>query len=48
MWQFLCGFGVGVYAGTFYDCRPCIKTINNFIKDNIPEKKPKEDEKKKE
>lgn len=45
MWQFLCGFGAGIYAGTFYNCRPCLKTINDFIKENIPKEK-NNDEKK--
>ena len=42
MWQFLCGFGAGVYAGTFYNCKPCLKTISTFIKENMPEKDTKE------
>jgi hypothetical protein len=42
MWQFLCGFGAGIYAGTFYNCKPCLKTISTFIKENMPEKDTKE------
>ena len=37
MWQFLMGFGVGIYVGTNYDCAPTINFINNCLKKNIPE-----------
>ena len=36
MWQFLCGFGTGIYMGTIYDCKPIIHTIKTFINDNMP------------
>ena len=36
MWQFLMGFGVGVYVGTKYDCKPTIGFVKKCIKDNIP------------
>lgn len=39
MWQFFTGFGLGVYVGTYYDCKPVIIFILNTIKSNIPEKK---------
>ena len=32
MWQFILGFGAGVYVGTNYDCKPTIKFIQNCIK----------------
>jgi len=37
MWQFLCGFGVGVYAGTIYDCKPTLQFVKTCIKNFIPE-----------
>ena len=32
MWQFLCGFGAGVYVGTVYDCKPTLQFVKNCIK----------------
>jgi hypothetical protein len=37
MWQFLMGFGVGVYVGTKYDCKPTIDFMRSCIKKSIPE-----------
>jgi hypothetical protein len=36
-----CGFSflMGVYVGTYFDCKPHIKQIEEFIRDNIPRKK---------
>ena len=31
MWQFLLGFGAGVYVGTKYDCRPCMKKVESHF-----------------
>lgn len=39
MWQFLTGFGLGVYVGTFYDCRPAIRAVRIILKENMPEEK---------
>lgn len=39
MWQFLCGFGAGVYIGTYFECKPTIEQIVSFAKTKIPEKK---------
>lgn len=39
MWQFLTGFGLGVYIGTFYDCRPAIRAVRIIVKENMPEEK---------
>jgi hypothetical protein len=36
MWQFLLGFGAGVYVGTKYDCDPAIKFMGSFLKEKIP------------
>ena len=30
------GFGVGVYVGTNYDCKPSIIFIKNCVKNNLP------------
>ena len=51
MWQFLMGFGAGIYVGTAYDCKPTVTFIKNCIKNNIPKdiipkKKEDDDEKK--
>ena len=37
MWQFLCGFGAGIYAGTIYDCKPTLQFVKTCIKNFIPE-----------
>ena len=36
MWQFILGFGAGVYVGTNYDCKTTIKIIQTCIKNNVP------------
>ncbi len=30
------GFGMGVYVGTNYDCKPTVKFITNFMEATIP------------
>ena len=37
MWKFLAGFSVGVYVGTYYDCKPYIIKIKKIAKDNFPD-----------
>lgn len=37
MWQFLCGFGAGVYVGTLYDCTSTIRFVKKIIKTYVPE-----------
>jgi hypothetical protein len=39
MWQLLLGFGIGVYVGTYFNCKPVIDNIVGNIKKNIPESK---------
>lgn len=39
MWQFLVGFSMGLYTGTFYNCKPHINNIIKTIKFNIPEER---------
>lgn len=36
MWEFLFGFSAGIYVGTYYNCKPYIKNIIQFVKNNIP------------
>ena len=38
MWQFLLGFGAGVYVGTKYDCRPCMKYVEKHVTEYFPKK----------
>ena len=45
MWQFLFGFTLGVYAGTYYNCKPTLDLILKTIKENIPDEKKKGDQK---
>lgn len=36
------GFGVGIYVGTKYDCKPTVDYITKLLDNNIPEEaKPK-------
>ena len=46
MWQFICGFGTGIYVGTIYNCRPCLKTVEKFLKENLPKEKTDDDNEK--
>lgn len=39
MWQFITGFSLGVYVGSYYDCRPAIKSVQTILSDNMPKKK---------
>ena len=39
MWQFFLGFGTGIYVGTYYDCKPFMNKIGDYIKDQCPPKK---------
>ena len=32
-------FFIGVYVGTYFDCKPHLKKIEEFVKENIPDKK---------
>ena len=36
MWQLMMGFGLGVYVGTVYDCKPTGTFITTCLKNNIP------------
>ena len=39
MYQFFIGFGLGIYMGTYYNCKPIMKTMGEFIKKYTPPKK---------
>ena len=41
MWQVVLGFSMGVYVGTYYDCKPCLDRINNWAKQHFPPPKKK-------
>ena len=45
MWQFICGFGTGVYVGTYYNCKPVIEYLRMKAKEIIPEDMPKPEKK---
>ena len=36
MWRFVAGLGVGVYIGTYYECKPTITRVKRFVMDNFP------------
>ena len=38
MWQFILGFSAGVYVGTKYDCRPCMKYVEKRVEEYFPKK----------
>ena len=39
MWQFFLGFSTGIYVGTYYDCKPFMSKIEDFVKQQCPPKK---------
>lgn len=39
MLQFSLGVLLGVYLGTYYDCKPIISNVHSFIKKYTPEPK---------
>ena len=39
MWQFLLGLGLGVYLGTYYECKPMLIKMGDIIKKRFPPKK---------
>ena len=42
MWQFVFGFGAGVYVGTFFDCKPTIQQVSSILTQYCPPKKEEE------
>jgi len=45
MWQFVLGFGTGVYVGTYFDCKPILNKIQKLVQSNCPPKKKEESKK---
>jgi len=41
MWQFILGCASGVYIGTYYDCKPTINIMNEYLKKQFPDHLPK-------
>ena len=39
MLQNIFSFGLGVYVGTYFDCKPIIQKFNKFVKENFPKEK---------
>ena len=39
MWQFISGFGLGIYVGSYYDCKPVINTLSVIVKENFPKER---------
>ena len=39
MYRFLLGFSLGVYIGTYYDCKPIINHLEEEIRKVIPREK---------
>ena len=37
MWRFIAGFGVGIYVGTYYNCKPYIVKVKKIVRENFPE-----------
>ncbi len=46
MWQFFLGFSSGLYLGTYYECKPFMSKIEDFIKQQCPRKKDSEEDEK--
>ena len=46
MWQFFLGFSGGLYLGTYYECKPFIYKIEEFITQQCPRKKDGEEDEK--
>ena len=44
MWQFVAGFSIGVYVGTYYECKPTLEYIRKCIAEQIPNKRESESE----
>ena len=39
MWQMFCSFGLGIYIGTYYNCKPMLEQIVLMVKEkqkNLP------------
>jgi hypothetical protein len=36
MWQILLGLGIGVYIGTYYNCKPVLLKVGDIFTRNFP------------
>ena len=36
---FSCGFFIGIYIGTYYDCKPVLESCSKYIMKYFPRKK---------
>ena len=41
MLEFILGFSLGIYIGTFYDCKPVMTTFKKHVNYYFPPKSPK-------
>lgn len=39
MWQFVSGIVVGLYVGTYYDCKLGVEYVSEKLKEHCPKKK---------
>jgi len=39
MWCYLLSFTIGIYVGTYFNCKPTIERISKFVKENLPDEK---------
>ena len=42
MLRLLLGFVSGVYVGTYYNCKPIVEKVSEYLKNNLPESKNQE------
>jgi len=36
MWQFILGISVGLYIGTYYNCKPLLKKVGDVFTKKFP------------
>lgn len=41
MYRYLIGFSLGIWVGTYYDCKPIINNIKKEVIKNLPKEKEK-------
>ena len=39
MYRYLIGFSLGIWVGTYYDCKPIIKKVKEEVIKNLPKEK---------
>ena len=39
MWQIISGFAAGIYVGTYYDCKPTLRLVQQIVKDKFPKER---------